>query len=1340
MDSSKPAIPARAPGRLPPSLTFAALQTAPASSPSSRRRERSSNTWTSSSADMALLSDTDDVDDRTCFFEEYNRLASKYGIRPLVPEVFDDTPSVAEVAPPGKKKWFSRKRDASSSRTTSGKSDKTLGHKASISDLHLGLGAQGKRESPKDKSLQTLVTLCGKSFFYLPTEYTPGCLIIPTCLRATGQYLAQNGPQEKGLFRVPGSVRAVNALYDYYCADNDGGGTISGTVRTPNLPSHLDFGVHDVASTFKKLLGGLPGGILGSLSVFDALVAIRGQLDGGLETNRTRQTRLRARLIALAIATLRSHYQRELVCAVFGLLCLVGRAAETAPREDDCGRPLPTSDLMGYNALGIIFGPLLVGGLIDRWSTDTTVPSAGPMHLHPALPPRKDRGKRRAISDGKRPVTPVTIDKILIANSIAEMVIANWRDVVRHLKSTNSTIHNDPALALPREAPVRALRSSASESALGTLSRRTRLEKSDESQETPSENLAIKKQRVNPTPRMVPFVRRTSPRLDSATGGRRKQNGDTDATEATPRVGRLVTVTSTPYVDVPDHHEATAVEPIQGINPPGLLSHDQPPTAHERASSGDRGLQSEASSKAGDSSTSVGILTKAHRALKAKLTSAAQRGSRSITPHSSGTIAKKESSSTEETSAKGPALKEPDLNREALLEQSSLKPSRQFTTTVRRAPRTSEAVPSFLDAHIDGRRDSRQHSSTVVVESVPATQVDEQAAKSMARKNATRQQHHPRQSKGAVRTSAELNEARPLAQPIAESQEERMNLGRVPHFHIEARDVAALRERGSPTRFHADTTVRMGRKLYTGCNADEYHPRKNRENRREAHDVKSEALTSTMQKTQGLWNDGEADDLRPRDQLQFQAIRHSHKDTADEKPATDCQGDAAVAVQIQEPATPRQSHLALSPGSAMLRTRASVSGGNVRAMAALFESVSKESQGGPSSPVQGAGGGGAAMTEYVVNATPLRTSRSSKSLRSGELFFPAESYGERAMGGGAGGQDGAGSEHDARQYTQPGSRSIREASADLIVPGASDVEEVSMKRAGNSTNTVGKASMPATEDVPMAQCLRKSRSRSTLGGESSPSRSRSPGTCLLHAQIRSLKMQLATKADECEKLRAELLARSTAAGTVWRESDSAAASLSSQLRWARQEAKAWRERAEAGERRLAAHDRWMPHHATTSDAPLYQQRIPKEPTAGGGELGVLAENAALAEAVLCSLRHPLEQQPRVPITNPANPQPLSPRTALNVNRGRRQLERRRATTPLRGGGQGGPGEWHVSPSAELQGSCKKENVSDSDSANSSKTTICHGQSSPEGSRGDEAQSNYARKVGQWPARGSRAVK
>lgn len=247
-------------------------------------------------------------------------------------------------------------------------------------------------------------------------------------------------PETRGVFRIPGSVRVVNELYEFYCAEQPGE-DVANTVRSPNLPSHINIGVHDVASTFKKFLAGLPGGILGSLSLFDALVAINSQLYTDVEFSRTKQTKIRARLIALAVGTLRSQFRRELICAVFGLLCLLGRAAETAPREDEYGRPLPTSDLMGYNALGIVFGPLLVGDILGSHAVKLADPSAG-IFLVPASPgakPKKDKKKTKESTDEPQPAF-LDVDKIHIANDITEMLITNWRDVVRQMRSLNETL------------------------------------------------------------------------------------------------------------------------------------------------------------------------------------------------------------------------------------------------------------------------------------------------------------------------------------------------------------------------------------------------------------------------------------------------------------------------------------------------------------------------------------------------------------------------------------------------------------------------------------------------------------------------------------------------------------------------------------------------------------------------------------------------------------------------------------------------------------------------------------------------------------------------------------
>lgn len=242
------------------------------------------------------------------------------------------------------------------------------------------------------------------------------------------------GVDARGVFRIPGSHSIVTALYNHYCTLDEDGDVIAGTVRCPTLPSHIKCDVHDVASAFKKFLSGLPAGLLGSLPLFCSLVSIRGQLLGEPEMTKTKQSKIRARLIAMAIMTLKSHYRRDLICAVFGLLSMIGRAAEIAPREDDRGRPLPTSDLMGYAPLGIVFGPLLLGELLDNYTMRVANPH-GPLVLLPVSPPkgRRDRRSRahkeqnhthnRVKSSSVEDETLFTtqVDKVKVANEVTEM-------------------------------------------------------------------------------------------------------------------------------------------------------------------------------------------------------------------------------------------------------------------------------------------------------------------------------------------------------------------------------------------------------------------------------------------------------------------------------------------------------------------------------------------------------------------------------------------------------------------------------------------------------------------------------------------------------------------------------------------------------------------------------------------------------------------------------------------------------------------------------------------------------------------------------------------------------
>jgi len=92
--------------------------------------------------------------------------------------------------------WFSRtflRQASAGSNASSAKSDRRVRHKRSVSDLAMHIVQLPKRDSLKDEDLQSLVRLCGKSMLYLPSEYAASSLILPTCFRATAQYLVQHG-------------------------------------------------------------------------------------------------------------------------------------------------------------------------------------------------------------------------------------------------------------------------------------------------------------------------------------------------------------------------------------------------------------------------------------------------------------------------------------------------------------------------------------------------------------------------------------------------------------------------------------------------------------------------------------------------------------------------------------------------------------------------------------------------------------------------------------------------------------------------------------------------------------------------------------------------------------------------------------------------------------------------------------------------------------------------------------------------------------------------------------------------------------------------------------------
>ncbi|UKZ72537.1 hypothetical protein TrVFT333_000167 [Trichoderma virens FT-333] len=401
-----------------------------------------SRTWTPSSGGLNLPSGTDETQNRVHFVEMYNRLASKNGVRPLVVGDLDaHLHGRNGSSSPEKKSWFARIFRGPSNQSTPKKANPVprSTHKRSSSDL--GSFLRSKSDAPRALEVQDLVRLTGRSVLYLPPAFSPYDLVLPTCIRATAHYLAQN-PANRGLFRIPGSARTVNALCDYYCGESRSGPFISSTTYLPTLPDFIPHHIHDVASTFKRMLSGLPRGILGSLSLLDALLAIYSQLQDRPEMSVSGQARTRAQLIALAIGTIESKLQRDLICAVFGLLSLIGRLGELSPPSDGNGRP---NQFMTYSTLGVVFGPLLVSlDDLNNYDIKSSSPTSGLLLI--PIPPKKQRRDRQKAKESGDAVTAIPgFEKFGVLNSVAEMLIANWRDVVRQMRALGT--HRDQEMA-----------------------------------------------------------------------------------------------------------------------------------------------------------------------------------------------------------------------------------------------------------------------------------------------------------------------------------------------------------------------------------------------------------------------------------------------------------------------------------------------------------------------------------------------------------------------------------------------------------------------------------------------------------------------------------------------------------------------------------------------------------------------------------------------------------------------------------------------------------------------------------------------------------------------------
>ncbi|OKL58102.1 hypothetical protein UA08_06565 [Talaromyces atroroseus] len=238
----------------------------------------------------------------------------------------------------------------------------------------------------KGKPLEKLGRLWGYGALTLPGDFAPAVMRLPAFLVSLIDYLKTHGPNARNIFSEEGDLSLASDIYNHFAdqivsvekeIDMD---NLTGR-RSDFLPKVLEsyqfeedsirgrFHVLPVAWTFKNILAGLPGGILGAPRLYHTLVDIIHRqfpdepvvpqfgYNGALPA----VSPTRARVISLAILALTNDMQFDFLCAVFGLCSLLDYETHQLLdfyRTKHCP-PISRAGLLTRDRIVDVFAPLL---------------------------------------------------------------------------------------------------------------------------------------------------------------------------------------------------------------------------------------------------------------------------------------------------------------------------------------------------------------------------------------------------------------------------------------------------------------------------------------------------------------------------------------------------------------------------------------------------------------------------------------------------------------------------------------------------------------------------------------------------------------------------------------------------------------------------------------------------------------------------------------------------------------------------------------------------------------------------------------------------------------------
>ncbi|DAA73269.1 TPA_exp: Uncharacterized protein A8136_5194 [Trichophyton benhamiae CBS 112371] len=284
---------------------------------------------------------------------KFNGSARYLGLDVIISKEVSPMPGIENDTPARQSSLLNRLRKVKSNLTVKRKD----GSKHSLRRIKTmaNINAHAEFGMLEGRAIEDLARLGGESNITFPREYEPGILRLPTCIAAPIHFLLQHGTSAPYGYGSACDESVVLALYSHYANQivraERSKDTINRTTRSIRLPSGYvykcartkgDAHVQDISTVLRHFLCELPGGILGSSSLYSVLAQIHDKNFTEMRDLRDPGRReyikgvavpvaAKVRMITLALLALTTDMQLELICAIFGLLALT--ADECADRK-----------------------------------------------------------------------------------------------------------------------------------------------------------------------------------------------------------------------------------------------------------------------------------------------------------------------------------------------------------------------------------------------------------------------------------------------------------------------------------------------------------------------------------------------------------------------------------------------------------------------------------------------------------------------------------------------------------------------------------------------------------------------------------------------------------------------------------------------------------------------------------------------------------------------------------------------------------------------------------------------------------------------------------------------